>query len=242
MRTLRPGSVSVTTRTGASRGASRRALACAWQRTLGIAAACVLAACTPKAPALSGDVVPAARVPSAKLAPGHRRLIFRWSYHDPVVSARGEGVARIAPPDSARLDFFLDGGMGGGYAIVVGDSVFTPNDAQARRYLPPVSLLWATLGRLAVPASPDTAARAVGATIRADIGRDPTWRASFDDAGRLVRLERITDGHIQEWVARAFTTPEGTVRFVNERAKRALDLTVQRVVPEGDYEAAIWRR
>ena len=31
-------------------------------------------------------------------------------------------MARIAPPDSVRLDFFLDGGLGGGYAIVVGRS------------------------------------------------------------------------------------------------------------------------
>lgn len=208
-----------------------------------LALAAVALSCAPRARPLAGEPVASSRVPSAKLEPGHRRIVFKWSYDDGTMMARGDGAARIAPPDSARLDFFLDGGMGGGYAIVLGDAVTTPNDAQARRYLPPPPLLWAALGRLAVPAAADTSARVDGAVLRADIGHDPGWRVTFDDAGRLRRLEHLVDGRIQEWVSR---NPSGDalteVRYENARARRALTLSVQRTIPEADFDEAIWRR
>jgi hypothetical protein len=198
--------------------------------------------CAPRARPLAGESVSASRVPSGRLEPGHRRVVFRWTYEDGTVTARGEGVARVAPPDSARLDFFLDGGLGGGYAIVLGDAVTTPNDAQARRYLPPPSLLWAALGRLAVPASPDTTARLDGGVLRADIGHDPGWRATFDDAGRLRRLEHLAGGRIQEWVSRQVGAGTGEVRYENARAHRVLTLSIQRTLPESEFDEAIWRR
>ena len=34
------------------------------------------------------------------------------------MNGRGDGAARIAAPDSARLDFFLAGGFGGGAAVL----------------------------------------------------------------------------------------------------------------------------
>jgi hypothetical protein len=214
---------------------------------LGIAGALALVfsgtACAPRARPLSGEAVPASRVPSARLEPGHHRVVFRWKFEDGTVTARGEGVARVAPPDSARLDFFLDGGLGGGYAIVLGDAISTPNDAQARRYLPPPSLLWAALGRLAVPASPDTTARVDGGVLRADIGHDPAWRATFDDAGRHRRLERLEGGRIREWVARELGTGgSGEVRYENAGAHRVLTLSIQRTLPDSEFDEAIWRR
>src|SRR5215218_219011 len=108
-------------------------------------------ACAPRAGSLSGAVTPA-RFPVTDIPRGHQRIVFRWEYVDQALAAKGEGVARVASPDSVRLDFYLDGGLGGGYAIVVGDSISTPGGDQVRRYLPPVALLWAVLGRLAVPA------------------------------------------------------------------------------------------
>ena len=108
---------------------------------------------------------------------------------------RGEGTARIADPDSARLDFVVDGGFGGGWAVLVGDQLSIPGPDVVRRLIPPAPLLWATLGRLAVPPARDTTARMVGDTLRADIGGDPTWRVTFAGT-QLSRVERIDGGRI----------------------------------------------
>jgi len=185
---------------------------------------------------LSGTPAPA-RFPATVLARGHRRIVFRWEYVDQALAAKGEGVARVASPDSVRLDFFLDGGLGGGYAIVVGDSISTPGGDQVRRYLPPVSLLWAALGRLAVPAVPDTVAKVDGATLRADIGRNPAWRVTFV-ADRLTRLERIVDGRKLEWVSR----DAGDIRYKNERSSRSLTLKISSTDEVPPFDPATWRR
>ena len=72
------------------------------------------AGCVPKLTPLSGSEVPASRLPNTQLPPGHRRIIFKWDLQDGEMNARGDGAARIAAPDSARLDFFLGGGFGQG--------------------------------------------------------------------------------------------------------------------------------
>jgi hypothetical protein len=193
-------------------------------------------ACAPRAGGLSGTPVPA-RFPSTELPRGRQRVVFRWDYIDQAVAAKGEGVARIASPDSVRLDFFLDGGLGGGYAIVIGDSVSTPGGDDVRRYLPPVPLLWAALGRLAVPSAPDTVAKVDGGTLRADIGRNPAWRVTFV-GDELLRLERIVDGRRQEWVGRNGSE----VRYQNERSSRSLTLRISSTDEATPFDPAIWRR
>lgn len=196
----------------------------------------VIVACAPRAGGLRGTPVPA-RFPRTELPPGHRRVVFRWEYVDQAIAAKGEGVARISAPDSARLDFFLDQGMGGGFAIVIGDSIWTPGGNDARRYLPPIALLWASLGRLAVPAFPDTVAKVDGGALRADIGRNPTYRVTFV-GDRLTRLERIVDGRRLEWVA----TSGQDVRYQNERSSRSLTLRISSSDEAPPFDPAIWRR
>ena len=196
----------------------------------------VALSCAPRAGSLRGTPAPA-RFPRAELLPGHRRIVFRWEYSDQALGARGEGVARIAAPDSVRLDFFLDGGVGGGFAIVVGDSVSTPGGDEVRRYLPPVALLWAALGRLAIPAAPDTVAKVDGGALRADIGRDPTWRVTFV-GDQLTRLERIVDGRRLEWVNRNGSE----VRYQHERASRSLTLRITTTDAVAPFDPTIWRR
>lgn len=175
------------------------------------------------------------RLPPTTLPAGHERLVFRWQYRDHFFGARGEGVARIAPPDSARLDFFADGGVGGGYAVVIGDSLRTAANDDARRYLPPVPMLWAALGLLRVNAS-DTAARLSGDTLSADVGRDPTWRARYV-SGSLRSLDRIEDERLRESVRRDSTT----IVYRNLGARRQLTLTVIRRTQDPPFDEAIWR-
>ena len=195
-----------------------------------------LAACAPRARPLAGLPVPSARVPAGQLPPGHQHVVFRWKYEDPDMSARGEGVARIAPPDSARLDFFVDPGMGAGYALLIGDRLDAPGIALVRRYLPPPPLLWASLGRLRVPPAADTVARVDGDTIRADIGRATIWRVTF--AGeRLVRVERIEDGRVVERMVRS---ADDDVRYDHLGARRSLTLTVTRRSEVVPFDATIW--
>ena len=195
----------------------------------------VVAACGPRARPLVGVPAPAV-LPRAELPEGRTRYDFRWEYEDGDLVVRGDGVARAAAPDSVRLDFFLDGGMGGGYALLLGDQLIVPAGAeQVRRLLPPPPLLWASLGRLAVPAAGDTVARVDESVLRADIGRDPTWRASFDGQ-RLTRLERIADGRVAEFVARA----ADHVDYLHTTSRRALRLSKLRVQPATEFDATIW--
>ena len=204
-------------------------------RTVLLAQALVAAsACAPRLRPLSGAPAPA-RLPLAALPAVHRRVVFQWELQDGEFTARGEGVARIAPPDSARLDFFLGGGMSGGAAVLVADTLRAPGGDMVRRLIPPPAMLWAALGRLAVPALPDTSVRVDGPFLRADIGAPASWRLTFR-ADSLLRVDRVSGGRIAEWIER-----DGPrVRYRNEGSRRSLSLTVTRVDETPPFDASIW--
>jgi hypothetical protein len=196
----------------------------------------LVTACSPRAHPLTGIPSPR-RVPVAELAPVHRKLVFQWDYSQPELRIRGEGVARIAPPDSARLDFFVNG-QGTGHALLVGDEIRLQNgQASMRDFLPPAPLLWAALGRLHVPAAADTTVRVDSDTVRIDIGHQPGWRATFFD-DQLRRLELIDGGRIPQWVARPAAGP---IRYEQPRLRRTLQLTISRDDTVPGFDASIWR-
>lgn len=195
------------------------------------------AACAPKVKPLSG-VPLAVPLPIVELPPGRRHQTFQWEYSEPGMLIRGEGVARIAAPDSVRLDLFLAGGFGGGRAVLIGDTLDVPGGDLIRRYLPPAPLLWGALGRLRVPPAPDTTARVDGKTVRAEIGRNPRWRAAIIDR-QLVRLERIDDGQLREWVERR---PSGSIVYRHEMAGRMLTIRITRTEDVTNFDPAIWER
>ena len=199
---------------------------------LAAGAACARA---PMAGPLRG--VPTTRgLPPGELAPGHWRLIFRWQYRERVFSARGDGVARLAPPDSLRLDLFLDNGSSAGFVILIADSLILGAQDGAERYVPPAPLLWAALGRVTMSGR-DTVVRVDGDTLRAEIGPAPTWRLAFGREG-LVRAERIEDGRIEEIVERTDST---RVLYRQPGGARTLTLTVQSRIRESGFNASIWR-
>ena len=78
-----------------------------------IAATLAAGACAPALHPLTGAPTKAT-LPRAQLASGYRQIVFDWELEDRELSGRGEGVARVAAPDSARLDLFLAGGFGSG--------------------------------------------------------------------------------------------------------------------------------
>ena len=174
-------------------------------------------------------------MPSLQLASGHRQLVFKWEYQEGDIAARGDGSVRTAAPDSARLDFFLGGGLGAGAALLIGDSLRSPHVELARRYIPPSPMMWAALGRLAIPPLPDTVIRIDGGLVRADIGRPVQWRVAIR-GDTLVALEHLSAGKITERLARE---SNGQVVYQAPGARRRLALTILREQP-GSFDDSIW--
>ena len=196
-----------------------------------------LAACAPpRVSALPGEPAPVARLPKGTLETGRRKIVFQWELHDGDITARGDGVARIASPDSVRLDFFLGGGFGGGAAVLIGDSLRVPGPDMVRNLVPPRALLWAALGHFDVPAERDTTVRVDGEVVRADIGAPVRWRATFR-GDTLTRLERVEGGRLQEWVER---TGVQRVQYHNEAARRSLSLVIQGSDAVASFDPSIW--
>ncbi|MFL5466817.1 MAG: hypothetical protein ACJ8AB_10290 [Gemmatimonadaceae bacterium] len=192
--------------------------------------------CAPRAAPLKGALAPDRSLPTLALRSDHRHIVFKWEYQEGEIAARGDGSVRTAGPDSARLDFFLGGGLGAGAAILIGDSLRAPHAELARRYIPPTPMMWAALGRLAIPAIPDTVVRIDGDLLRADVGRPVQWRVAIR-GDTLIALEHINGGKIVESLTRTSST---TVAYQAPGARRRLELTILRDEP-GSFDASIWR-
>ena len=205
------------------------------RRLAGAIALAAIAGCVPRLAPLRGAPVPA-RFPDTTLGSHHRRIVFRWELEGADLVARGEGAVRLAPPDSARFDFFLAGGTGSGAAALVDGDLRRPRGDQAADFVPPPALLWAALGRLALPPVPDTVARLDGAILRADIGRPVQWRVTFE-GGNLRRLERVRGGRVLAWVTR---TPDGHIRYHDESDRRTLDLVITTSADTGPFDDTLW--
>jgi hypothetical protein len=192
-------------------------------------------ACARVAAPLKGVLVPDRSLPTLTLPLGHRHIVFKWDYAEGDIAARGDGSVRMASPDSARLDFFLGGGLGAGAAVLIGDSLRTPHADLVRRYIPPTPMMWAALGRLAIPALSDTVVRLDGDVLRADVGRPVEWRVAIR-GDTLVGLEHISGGKITDSFSRG---PNGVLDYEAPGARRRLRLTVLRE-EAGSFNATIW--
>jgi len=191
--------------------------------------------CVPSAAPLKGVLAPDRSLPSLSLRSGHRHLVFKWDYQEGEIAARGDGSVRTAAPDSARLDFFLGGGLGAGAAVLIGDSLRSPHAELTRRYIPPSPMMWAALGRLAIPALPDTVVRVDGDLLRADVGNPVQWRVGIR-GDTLVELQHISDGKITESLTRGVN---GVLIYERPGARRRLELTFLRD-QLGSFDASIW--
>jgi hypothetical protein len=216
-----------------------------------LAVAWIAAACAPAAKRLEGTPTRAVFPPTV-ISSRPTVLRFTWSYRDETFEANGDGAVRVQGPERARLDFYLRNGMAGGYAILVGDTLTIPGIDLVKRMLPPVPLLWASLGRLAVPATRDTVARQRGDSLWADLGAlrgadasgadGRAWRVGFAGT-RLARVERIEDGKLIEWMSRG-RVGDGPLQlqYVHERGKRRLSIAVTDSSFVESFDDAIWRR
>jgi hypothetical protein len=72
---------------------------------------------------------------------------FKWSFHDDQGSSGGRGSARIAVPDSLRVDVAGALGVGKTSAVVIGDSArWVDPEKSLRDLVPNYPLLWAIFG------------------------------------------------------------------------------------------------
>jgi hypothetical protein len=200
-------------------------------------AAAAVTSCIPHLRPAPGREVRVA-LPATALPDGSHLAVLQWELQDPDFVARGDAAARLVSPDTARLDFFLGGGLGRGAVILIGDTLTFPSgaDDMGRRLVPPPPLLWAALGRLAIPAEPDTTIRVQGDTLRADIGKPVSWRVTFV-RDSLWRVERVSRDRVLEWVQRGVGA---TVRYRNEGGRRQLDLKVTRMESVSAFDPWIW--
>jgi hypothetical protein len=201
------------------------------------ALAALTGACAPRVTPLKGAPAPNRALPVIQLPGGHRRIVFRWNFEENSLLTRGEGAMRTAAPDSARVDLFLTGGIAAGHAVLIGDSLRAPNKAQVERVLPPPPMLWAALGRLAIPALPDTVVTEEGGTLYAEIGRPAAWRVTIK-GGRLTQLARLNGGRIAELVTR----DDGGRLLYEVPGRRKLWLGIIRDEEVPSFDATIWTR
>jgi len=175
---------------------------------------------------------------------------FRWRYRDDQLSAAGRGQARIAPPDSLRLDYVATLGLKSGAGVVVGDSIqWADPEKDFHALVPAIPMLWAALGVVRPPADslvvygrPVTGAidgwtlRVVAGVdtleyVRTE-GRERVLEAQWRRAGKVVAASRTRFGANALPAAARIDFPEGPARF---------ELTVVAVDTVAEIPPALWR-
>src|SRR5262245_20779187 len=78
---------------------------------------------------------------------------FKWRYRDDQLAGGGRVTARVAPPDSVRVDWVTTFNIKTGAAVVIGDSLLW---ADPRRDFPvtpapALQLIWTALGVMRLP-------------------------------------------------------------------------------------------
>lgn len=148
----------------------------------------VLGGCPAAAPgpAPAGSFRPASRADLAAAerasAPSAREIVrFSWRSDDGSLQIGGNGAARIAPPDSLRVDMAASLGLGRATIIMTGNETQAQPPEIVDRILPDRYALWALLGHLRAPAD-------LATVERLDDGDRTVWRVT-DSRGRITLFE-----------------------------------------------------
>lgn len=184
---------------------------------------------------------------SRRTAPSARELIsLRWRFADPALEMSGRGAARLAPPDSLRIDVRGPLGFGRGTLVVAGDSVWADPPSMSEQVMPARFMVWAMLGVLRAPdgvrsiesAATDgrrfvriaeTDGRTTVFELRGDTVVGVTQERQGRPAGRL-RLQRDAAGRVRHAEAN------------DEERDARLVFDIERRTPSGPFPAGVWRR
>jgi hypothetical protein len=206
--------------------------------TVALLLASTATGCAPKlTPLANATPVPRAEpLPAIQLPRRNQRIVFNWRLQESELEVHGEGAARVAAPDSARIDLFVAGGLGSGAAWVIGDQMRIDAPDALKRVLPPPAFLWAALGRFAIPAGKDTVVARADSNLTAEIGPSPRWRLSLR-GDRITRLERADGDKVIDRLERK---PDGSLVYFHAPTRRQLTLTITRVDSVAPFDATIW--
>ena len=135
--------------------------------------------------------------------PGHVRL--DWEYADTKGNLRGEGVARVNPPDRFRLDFFAPG-EGSMQVVLVDGRLDTLGEIEGVE-IPPPAFLYAMAGVFRPGnRSPTSGQIEDGREVLEYEYGDGAHTSFYFESGRLVRVEERQRGRVSrrielEWGA-----------------------------------------
>lgn len=180
---------------------------------------------------------------------GNRSQRFKWAFRHPDENVGGGGSARIAPPDSLRLDMAGPLGAKRTAGMVIGDrEQWVTREEVLEKIIPSYPLLWAMLG---VARQPDG-----GTTLRAaTVGDSLTaWEyAGATDtveyvrttgaAPRLTALVRGADGLVGR--VETLLGPDGTPlssRLYLPDGPSRLDITFTETSTPATFKPEIWVR
>lgn len=213
----------------------------------------MLGACRPHLVPLVPEVLPAVTADSAeawtqRTVPPHPAAVrFKWRYRDEHLSAAGRGTARIAPPDSLRLDYASALNIRTGAGVVLGDSIAWADPADDFRSLvPAVPLLWAAFG---IARPPGAGAEVAGVTTAGAV----LWRFVTGPDTLSYRWTESPRQLEAEWrrgervVARSRTTYDAAARPAAARidfpdAGARFELTVVSVDTAAVIPPVLWSR
>lgn len=175
-------------------------------RALLFTAALLSSACAPSGPVVIGPVGdPEGAAADLRNRTGLEdplRIVFAWQLNDGGQRVGGRGVARVEPPDKARLDLFLDNGETVVSAALVDGELRLP-PGSPDDILPPPALMWGALGVF----HPLDGARLLGAdrlegeAVRLRYAYDEREEIHYSVAGGLLSsLELVDRGRVVQRV------------------------------------------
>lgn len=173
------------------------------------------------------------------------RIDFTWRLNEAGSRIGGVGVARIEPPYRARLDLFLDNGEGVISAALVDDDLRLPPGAPGD-VLPPVDLMWGTLGvfRPVQGTTLIAGERLEEGARRLRYGYPDGDELHYELVDDTLRaLEVVDGGSVVEWVRLELSTDGRYPRsatYRNVADYRELRITRTSVRPSEPFDAAIW--
>ena len=143
------------------------------------------------------EVARRARASSGTEQPMH--VIFRWEYAGESGSFRGDGAARVNPPDRFRLDLFSTG-EGSLQATLVDGVLATSGDLEGVE-LPPTVFLYAMAGVFRPGEMPPARGSEVrGLRVLEFAIEGGATRSYYLEGGRLTRLDERRGGRRERWI------------------------------------------
>jgi hypothetical protein len=183
-------------------------------------------------------------------AGGRRRtaIRFHWKYRDNDRAGGGRGTARLAVPDSLRLDWAASLGLAAGAAVVIGDSLrwVDPKERFPASVTPAIQLMWTALGMVRPPRPGSeltglrdsthlmwrAAADSDTLEYRVTRGSTPMLEAEWRRGGSVMARSRTLLGASGMPASARIDVPKGHARF---------ELTFVGVDSGAVFPATLWR-